>query len=101
MKRQAANAHAGDQDLRRADAIDEITDRSLGESGHDAEHRDRETELDEADAEPVLQQRKQQRQDKHVKVADPMRSAHQQASLYSRRIPRLRRGCAKSSVAIP
>ena len=50
-QREAAEREADQQDLARADMVDEIADRRLGQAGHHREHGQREAELDIADAE--------------------------------------------------
>ena len=66
-----------DQDAARAVAVDEESDRRLGEPSGDAEHGDREAELGEADAVDVAQERKQRRQQQHVEVAEEVPGADQ------------------------
>ena len=71
-QRQAADGEADQQDFSRADMVGEIADRGLRQAGDDAEHGQRKTELDIADAELLLQERKQHRQHEQMEMADPM-----------------------------
>ena len=71
-QRQAADGKADQQHLARADMVGEIADRRLRQAGDHAEHGQRETELDIADAELCLQERKQHRQHEQMEMADPM-----------------------------
>ena len=71
-QRQAADGEADQQDFSRADMVGEIADRRLRQAGDDAEHGQRKTELDIADAELLLQERKQHRQHEQMEMADPM-----------------------------
>ena len=72
-QRQAADGEADQQHFSGADMVGEIADRRLGQAGDDAEHGQREAELDIADAELRLQERKQHRQHEQMEMADPMR----------------------------
>ena len=72
-QRQAADGEADQQDFSRADMVGEIADRRLRQAGDDAEYGQRETELDIADAELRLQERKQHRQHEQMEMADPVR----------------------------
>ena len=72
-QRAAADAEADQQHLAGADMVGEIADRRLGQAGDHAEHGQREAELDIADAELRLQERKQHRQHEQMEMADPMR----------------------------
>ena len=72
-QRAAAEAETGQQHLSGADVVGEIAYWSLGQAGHQAKHRQRKAELDIADAELLLQERKQHRQHEEVKMAEPMR----------------------------
>ena len=71
-QREAAQREAHQQDFAGADMIGEIAHRRLGQAGDDGEDGQRETELDIADAELLLQKREQHRQHQHVEMADPM-----------------------------
>ncbi len=71
-QRQAADGEADQQDLSRADMVGEIADRRLRQAGDDAEHGEREAEFDIADAELLLEERKQHRQHEQMEMADPM-----------------------------
>ena len=71
-QRQAADGEADQQDFSRADMVGEIADRGLRQAGDDAEYGQRKTELDIADAELLLQERKQHRQHEQMEMADPM-----------------------------
>ena len=71
-QRQPAEREADQQHLAGADMVGEIADRRLRQAGHQAEHGQREAELDIADAELRLQIRKQHRQHEQMEMADPM-----------------------------
>ena len=70
---EAAEGKAHQQDLAGADMIGQIADRRLGQAGDDGKNRQRQTELDIADAEFLLQEGKQHRQHEHMEMTDPMR----------------------------
>ena len=71
-QRTAADGQPDQQDLARADMVGKVTDRRLGQARHHREHRQRETELDIADAELLLQEWEQHRQHEDMEMADPM-----------------------------
>ena len=71
-QRQAADGEPDQQDFSGADMVGEIADRRLRQAGHHAEYGQRKTELDIADAELHLQERKQHRQHEQMEMADPM-----------------------------
>ena len=58
----------------RAEAIGQEADRSLRQHRDQVEDRQRQAELDEADAEPDLEQRKERDDGQHVKVRDQVRA---------------------------
>ena len=72
-QREAAEAKTCQEHLARPDVVGEIADRRLGQAGDQAEHRERKTELDIADAERLLEERQQHRQREDVKMAQKMR----------------------------
>ena len=74
---EAEQREAADQDAARAEAVDEEADRRLGQAGRAVEHREREAELDVADAELAPEQREQGRQDQDVEMAEEMPGADQ------------------------
>ena len=69
---EAAQGQAEQQDDARADMVDDVAERRLGQAGDDREHGERKAELDIADAELFLQERKQHRQHQQVEMADPV-----------------------------
>ena len=71
-QREAAEGEAHQQDLAGADMIGQIADRRLGQAGDDGKNRQRQTELDIADAELLLQEGKQHRQHEQMEMTDPM-----------------------------
>src|SRR5665647_1851860 len=76
-KRKAAQREAHQQDLAGADMIGEVAHRRLGQAGDDGKDRQREAELDIADAELLLQEREQHRQHQQMEMADPMGGRNQ------------------------
>ena len=72
-QREAAEREPAQQDLARAKMVDEIAGRRLRQRRDHGRHGQREAELDIADAELALQERKQHRQDQQMEMADPMR----------------------------
>ena len=76
-QREPAGGEPEQQDHARAHMVDDVAERRLGHAGDDAEHGEREAELDIADAELLLQERKQHRQHQQMEMADPMRDRDQ------------------------
>ena len=72
-QREAAEAKPAQQDFARAKMIGEVADRRLRQAGDEAEHGERKAELDIADAELLLQERKQHRQREDMEMAEPVR----------------------------
>ena len=92
-QRETTDGEADQQDFSRADMVGEIADRGLGQAGDDAEHGQRKTELDIADAELFFKERKQHRQHEEMEMADPMGDRNRsQRTLRSVRLGLLRCG---------
>ena len=78
---QPAEDEPGDEHRSRADAVDEEARRRLGQAGDDVEGGERQPEIEEADVEPLLEQRQHHRQDHDVEMADQVRRRHRQQGL--------------------
>jgi hypothetical protein len=78
---EAAEDEAGDQHRTRADAVDQEAGRRLRQAGDDVEGGERQPEIEEADVEPLLEQRQQHRQHHNVEMADEVRRRDRQQRL--------------------
>ena len=80
-ERQPAQDQPGDEHRPRTDAVDEKARRRLRQAGDDVEGGERQPEIEEADVEPLLEQRQQHRQDHDVEMADEVRRRDRQQGL--------------------
>ena len=73
QERKAAESEARDQDRAGADPVHQEAHGRLGEAGDDIEGGERQPEIEEAHAQPLLEQRQHHRQHHDVEMADQVR----------------------------